>query len=443
MTDLVQLVTSLDTYAGPARDVVELRLRYRDIERPRTNSQTVRFSYPTEDSHRLTLAWERGRTGAFSKVGVSGFLGKYALVTDQDRAATSTAPRSVERASVSAGDFHLRGFAQRPVGRARLEAGVDLNGRSDLEALEIRERYDDEGALASREQIVAIESARRVDTGVYASVDSPVGRALAVAGGLRGDVVQNRNRGGWFGDLERSSGAVSGFAALTAGPLAGFSATAQAARGFRDPTLSDRYFRGVSGRGFVVGNPDLVAETSSQWDLALRGRAGLVNLGLSGYVYRIEDLIERYRDGNDYRFRNRGEAEIAGVELEADVRVAPRLVVRLLGSLSQGRILDDGTWAPDILPPTAQLVVDHEPVAGLFWRAHFVAMGRDERPGSGEVVVAGYSRLDLSAGYRVSDRLTVTVSARNVFDKAYADSADELSVVAPGRGAILTLSGAF
>ena len=125
------------------------------------------------------------------------------------------------------------------------------------------------------------------------------------------------------------------------------------------------------------------------------------------------------------------------------MRVAPRLVVRVVGSLSQGRILDDGTWAPDILPPTAQLIVDHEPFAGLFWRARFLAMARDERPGAAEVVVAGYGRLDLSAGYRFSDLLTVTVSARNVFDKAYADSADENNVLAPGRGAILTLSGSF
>ena len=128
---------------------------------------------------------------------------------------------------------------------------------------------------------------------------------------------------------------------------------------------------------------------------------------------------------------------------KADVRLTPRLVVRFLGSMSQGRVLDDDTWATDVLPPTAQLVVDHEPFAGFFWRARFVAMARDERLGAAEVVVPGYGRLDLSAGYRLSDLLTVTVSARNVLDKAYADSADENNVLAPGRGAILSLSGSF
>ena len=70
-------------------------------------------------------------------------------------------------------------------------------------------------------------------------------------------------------------------------------------------------------------------------------------------------------------------------------------------------------------------------------------MARDERPGASEVVVAGHARLDLAAGYRLSDLLAITVSGRNILDARYADSADENNVLAPGRGAILSLSGSF
>ena len=76
------------------------------------------------------------------------------------------------------------------------------------------------------------------------------------------------------------------------------------------------------------------------------------------------------------------------------------------------------------------------------WGALPSSRGRD-RAGLAEVPIAGYGRLDLSAGYRFSDLLTINVSVRNVFDKAYADSADENNVLAPGRGAILSLSGLF
>jgi len=54
-------------------------------------------------------------------------------------------------------------------------SGLDLNGRADLEALEVRVRYDEAGQVASSLEIVSIEDARRVDAGVYASVEAPVG----------------------------------------------------------------------------------------------------------------------------------------------------------------------------------------------------------------------------------------------------------------------------
>jgi len=60
-----------------------------------------------------------------------------------------------------------------------------------------------------------------------------------------------------------------------------------------------------------------------------------------------------------------------------------------------------------------------------------------------DVLQAGHARLDLAAGYRLSDLLAITVSGRNILDARYADSADENNVLAPGRGAILSLSGSF
>lgn len=108
----------------------------RDIERPRNNSSSVRSFYPTEDSHRLTAGYETRGVGGFQRVGVTGFLGRYVRVTDQDRFASATAGRAVERADVSASDFHVRGFGERLLRRARLEVGVDVNGRFGLHAVD-------------------------------------------------------------------------------------------------------------------------------------------------------------------------------------------------------------------------------------------------------------------------------------------------------------------
>ena len=416
----------------------------RDMGKPQADLPATRTFYPKEDSSRLTLGLDAADVLGFSSVEVRAFYGGYELVTNRQRVPAPGITLRNAIADVDADDYSVRLLARRALGPAGVRLGIDVNGRTGLEAVNLVEAFDEDGDPTSTTAEVAIEDAERTDLGAFVESDLPLlGDRLTLTAGLRGDHVTTRNSGGWFGDRSTSDGALSGFATLSWTLSRDWTVSAQYARGFRDPTLSDRYYRGVSGRGFVVGNPDLTSETSSQWDVSARGRAGRVNVGLSGYVYRIRDMVERYRSGSDFRFRNRGEAEIAGVELEADLRLAPRLVVRLLGSLSQGRILDDGTWAPDVLPPTAQLVVDHEPFDGLFWRGRFLAMARDDRPGASEVAVAGYGRLDLAAGYRFSALLSVTLTVRNVLDAAYADSADELHVVAPGRGAILTLSGSF
>ena len=114
---------------------------------------------------------------------------------------------------------------------------------------------------------------------------------MRVAGGVRADRVTTRNAGGYFGDRTTSNSAFSGFGSATAGPFHGFSVTGQVARGFRDPTLSDRYFRGPSGRGFITGNPDLRPETSLQFDLAARYTRSRAQLAFYAYHYRIDDLV--------------------------------------------------------------------------------------------------------------------------------------------------------
>ncbi|MBK9063029.1 MAG: TonB-dependent receptor [Acidobacteria bacterium] len=416
----------------------------REMGKPQADLPTTRTFYPLEDSSRFTLGLDTQDVLGFSSVELRAFGGDYRIVTNRQRRPVGTTPLRNTMSDVDAKDFSVRLLGRRAAGPAGLRVGVDVNGRFGLSALNITGNFDAAGNPTTTTMEVAIEDARRTDWGAFVEGDVPlVADRLTLTAGLRGDLVSTRNTGGYYGDRSTSDGAFSGFATLSFDVARDWKIAAQYSHGFRDPSLSDRYFRGVSGRGFVIGNPDLTAETSNQWDLAVRGRLGPVGVGLFGYVYQIADLVERYPSGTDNLFRNRGEARIEGVELQADWQVSRRLVVRVTGSLSQGNILDDGSWATDILPPTAQLIVEHEPIDGLTWRARFLAMARDDRPGLAEVPIAGYGRLDLSAGYRLSDFLTINVSVRNVFDKAYADSADENNVLAPGRGAILSLAGLF
>jgi outer membrane receptor protein involved in Fe transport len=416
----------------------------RDIDRPRNNSRTVRFYYPTEDSHRFTASYDVADVSGFSRVGVSGFVGSYAVVTDQDRFPTATSARSIERADVSANDYHVRGFAERLAGPARFELGVDANGRYDLHALDFNIAYDLDGAIASIRENVSVDSAHRNDVGAFATVDARLASRLTVAGGVRGDRVTTTNRGGFFGDRETSNGAFSGSASITADVAAGLTITGQIARGFRDPVLSDRYYRGPTGRGFITGNPDLAPETSRQLDLAVRYTNGRYRWGFYAYNYRIDDLIERYQTATDFFFfRNRGRAEIRGVELEMQATVAQDLTVEIAGSIARGNAVDDDQPLDDIAPETLTLVVRKAFGERAFAQVRGAAYARDDRPGPTEILVPGYALVDAAGGYRIMKQLELRASLRNMFDHAYPVSPDARAVPSPGISGLLTAAVTF
>jgi outer membrane receptor protein involved in Fe transport len=413
----------------------------RDIERPRNNSQTVRFYYPTEDSHRLTISYDAREFGGFSRVMLTGFLGSYAQVTDQDRFATATTGRSIERADVSANDFQFRGFGERRVGGARLELGVDINGRYGLRALDIFESYALGGTLSQRSENVSIDSARRTDTGVYASVEAAPTPMVSIAGGVRGDYVTTRNRGGFFGDRQVSNGAGSGFVAVTLGSFGGFSTTAQVARGFRDPVLSDRYFRGPSGRGFITGNPDLDPERSLQFDLGLRYTSQRLRAATYFYNYRISDLIERYQTQTDFFFfRNRGRARLRGFEAEAQASFGRGVSVESAFQVARGRALDDDTYLDDIAPETFSIQVRKAfALRDAFVQLRTAWYAEDTRPGPTEIAVPGYTLVDAAGGIRLVESVELRLSARNLLNDRYTASQDVRTVLAPGRSASLTV----
>jgi len=415
----------------------------RDIERPRNNSATVRFFYPEENSHRLTLGWERAGVGALDRLGMTAFAGTYEVLTDQDRFATATTPRSVERADVRARDFHVRVFGENNLGRARLDGGIDFNGRFDLEAHDISIRYDTAGQVATTSDNLSVEDARRLDTGFYLQAEVPLARALTLSGGGRVDRVTTKNTGGYFGDQDEDNAAFSGFASVTAGSFRGFSATAQVAQGFRDPTLSDRYFRGPSGRGFITGNPELEPETSLQFDLALRYVAARWRVAAYAYHYRIDDLVERYQTATDFFFfRNRGQAEIKGAEAELQADLPWRLGLEVTAHQLSGHAVDDDAPLDAIPVPTMTARLRRDAGGWNAWvRGAFY--GALDEPGPTEQARPGYSLLDAGIGVRAGSRLEVDLVGRNLLDKAYLVTPDARATLAPGLTGILTATLRF
>jgi len=416
----------------------------RDIERPRNNSTTVRFYNPHEDSHRFTASYELGNRGGLEQVTFTGFLGTFDQRTDQDSFPTTTTSRSIERADVSANDFHVKGTAHRSLGKTRLEFGADVNGRYDLEALDIIQRYDLAGNLTSDTTTVSVEDARRLDVGAYLQAETAPSAFIRLSAGIRGDHVTTRNTGGFFGDRSLSNGAFSGLAAGTVLPVSGLSVTAQVSRGFRDPTLSDRYFRGPSGRGFITGNPDVEPETSLQFDLGARYTAARTQLGVFYYNYRIDDLIERYSPHTDsFFFRNRGHGRIRGFEVETRTDLGHGYSLELAGQIARGNLDDDGSHLDDISPDTFMALLRKDFGERAYGQIRMAFLADDDRAGPSEVAAPGASIIDLSGGWRFTPNLELRGGVRNLLDDSYYASPDPRWVWAPGRSASITLAVQF
>lgn len=419
--------------------------RGRDIERPRDDTDVQVTRYPREDSTRLTFGADLPPAGGHEGIEVRAFVGNYRLETERDIFATATDPALRETAGVDADDASARVVVHWPMSGLRVRFGGEAVSRFGLQARD-RAVVDPEGASPTvvRDE-VTIESADRLDLGAFGEVEAGLaGDRVTLSAGLRGDWVRTRNRGGSFGDLSTSEVAPSGF--FAAGMRFGrdWDGTLQVARGFRDPNLSDRYFRGTTGRGVIIGNPDLQPETTRQLDLAVRGAAGPFRLATYGYLYDIHDLVERYEVAPDvFGFRNRAQQRVVGVEAEADLLLGSRWSARGTLTWVRGEIVDDDTPAADIPAPTVTLSVHNRPSPRWWWRAALRFEARDDRPGEGEIVTPSFAVVDASAGWRFREALELRMVLGNVMNTSYPWSPDRRAPLAPGRTVHVLLGGSF
>lgn len=206
---------------------------------------------------------------------------------------------------------------------------------------------------------------------------------------------------------------MAGLVAATVAATPRLTLTAQVARGFRDPTLSDRFYRGPIGRGFIEGNPELTPETSLHFDVALRYAAGPVRVAAAAYRYRIADLVERYAETPTlFRFRNRGRAELKGVEVEAEARLPRGFALAATAEASRGRDPGDGTPLDDVAPAAASATVRHHAGARVASYVRVKAVASHPSAGPSEVPTGNYRLAEAGVRWRLTSQLELRGAAQ-------------------------------
>jgi iron complex outermembrane receptor protein len=300
--------------------------------------------------------------------------------------------------------------------------GFDYFGRRDVEALENTLDLD-AGETTTQ---ATLRNGEEDELGIYGAFEWNWGPAMVLAGG-RAAWQQQSNA-----DLPSSDeAAVTGFAGLVVPLGGGFEVVANLGSGLRFPSLSERFFSGVTGRGQVEGNPGLDPERSLNLDAGLRWYGA--KLFVSAYVFRneIDDYIERIEiEPNLLTFVNLTSGTIEGFELEGLYQIDQHW------SLGFGGHLLDGE--DDDRRPLADVPADRFFVSGSWNRGRWSSSLRwEERRektdfGSGEKPIPGASLLSAALEVGLQNGLALTLSGRNLLDEEYFNAADRKTPISPG-----------
>ena len=208
---------------------------------------------------------------------------------------------------------------------------------------------------------------------------------------------------------------------------------ANAGSGFRFPTLSELYYRGITARGAIEGNPALERERSRAAEVGVSGVIGMVTISMNAYRTKITDYIERYTVDGDLRsYRNLSEGTIKGYEFTLDYRPSGAWQHRLSYQRQTGDERVTGDVLADLNPPGWRYLGKYQHAA---FSAAVDVMHRPERSrhGPGEVRLDATTVANLRLAWDINAQWQWSLACLNCSDKNFYGSADDLAPLQPGR----------
>ncbi len=331
----------------------------------------------------------------------------------------------------------------------RLEGGVDYFGRAAAHAYNKYTSYDEAGAVTGIVEEYPYKTASRDDLGLFLSADYAGIKRLDILGGIRYDALRMRAEP-YRGEVSipeiqpilTKDSQPTGFVAVSYKLARELTAFVNVSRAYRLASINERFYTGISGRGFIIGQPDLTPESSFNLDGGLKLPGKRYFLGLYAFRYLIDDMIERFRlDPTTYTYGNIERGLLRGLEFEAEAFVLDGWKVFGNFAAIRGRSLATGDPLNDVPP--------FRIYAGTkYWKNRFSAelnmtfSAAKKDPGPAEIAVASSELVNLRVGY-VWRGFDLFVTLTNVFNATYIARADPDAMVEPGRNLRAGFSYAF
>ena len=399
----------------------------REIQKSNTDFPERTTVYP-EENHLLAR---------FAVTTTEGWrLQAYAHSNDLETRTTRAGEQGKTRSTVNneALDFGFNAVREVELERWRTAArfGLEYFGRRGVRATETRIDLDQAGLNGNSARGGAPLDGDEDELALYGSLRRPFGKASVEVGGRFSWLGQRNEATSAASTRRQDDTAASLFAGITLPLGKGFEAAANLGTGLRFPSLSERFFSGTTGRGVVLGNRELVAESSLSADLSLRWFGEHLFVSGSLFSNQIDDYIERIEIAPDLlTFVNLTSGRIEGVELEGFFQPSEGWRLSWNGHHLRGRA-DDGTALADIPVDRLQLALRHQRGSWRFHASLDLRNGKAD-PGSSEFVIGSAQLLKASVTRDFRQGWSLTVSTNNLLDEAYRRSADDKAPLAPGR----------
>ncbi len=423
-------------------DISFLGARGTDIGKPNTTAATKPTWYPRESQNLLQLHWKEKNVGKDGEILFHAFVNPNFLETLTDTYSGFLTMESFAKTDSTESGAQLS-YAKKLAPSLRLEGGVDYFGRGTADAYNKYTSFDEFGGVTGIVEEYPYVDGSRDDLGFFLSADYSGIERLDILGGIRYDFLGMKALPlGEESPVVTKDGQPTGFLAVSYKLVQNLTAFVNLSRAYRLASINERFYTGISGRGFIVGNPDLRPESSLNLDggLKLLGRRHF--FGLYAFRYQIDDMIERYRlDPSTYTYGNIEKGRLQGLEFEAEAFLLPGWKVFGNVATIRGRSLETGVPLNDI--PPFQIYTGTRVWKGKF-SAELNATFRlaKSTPGPAEIDVASSELVNLKATC-LWRGLNFYVTLGNIFNAAYVARADSEAMVEPGRNLRLGFVYAF
>ena len=202
---------------------------------------------------------------------------------------------------------------------------------------------------------------------------------------------------------------------------------------FRNPSLTERFFSGVTPRGTVLGNQNLDTEQSVNMQGALSYNTSSLSATTEVFSQKIHHYIERTEVSEDVlEYVNLDSATIDGLSYTVNWKPsASELSLQLSGAWIKGED-EGGNVITDIPAHNHRLNVGYQ-VRNVRIFSDVLYRATKTEVADGERALDKVVTVDIGASLPLNNKVNARVSIRNLTNQLFYVSADERAAFAQGR----------